>query len=264
VEKLALNRMEAGALGGLVSLGLVRIAGFTPSDAAHVLDLHDAWHGPTAHAAAALVARRKDRKGNPLAPDGEALARMVIDTLTRRSAQVLLDTTLAHDGLAPLPPALLDATLDRRDGASRVDIGLALPLIGLGASAPTYYPRIGAMLGTPCIVPEHADVANAVGAVAGRVTLDRSVRITSPVDGLYRLHLTPEAQDFADLDAAKAAARTAIETALTEDAARAGANDVEIVYDCTESAPMVEGRPMFIEAFLAGRASGRPSLRRPD
>jgi len=264
VEKLALTRIEANALGGLVSLGLVRIAGFTPSDAAHVLDLHDAWHGPTARDAAALIARRKDRKGNPLAPDGETLARMVIDTLVRRSAQVLLDTSMAHDGLDPLPAALREAAFDRRDGAARLDIGLALPLIGLGASAPTYYPRIGAMLGTPCTVPEHADVANAVGAVAGRVTLDRSVRITSPVEGRYRIHLATDAQDFADLDAAKTAARTAIDTALTEDAARAGASDIEIAYHYAESAPVVEGRPMFIEATLTGRASGRPSLRRAD
>ena len=264
VEALTLSRMEATALQGLVSLGLVRIAGFTPSDAAHVLGLHDAWHTPTANAAAALIARRKDRKGNPLAPDGAALARMVIDTLIRRSAQVLLDTALGHDGIAPLPPALVSAALDRKDGAARIDIGLALPLIGLGASAPTYYPQIGAALGTRCLVPEHAGVANAVGAVAGRVTLDRSLRITSPTDGRYRVHLSGEAQDFGNIDAAKAAARAALETLLTADAAIAGAGDIELTFDYIESAPVVEGRPLFIEATMTGCASGRPSLRRSD
>ncbi len=262
LDALALTRLETIALGGLVSLGLVRIAGFTPSDAAHVLGLHDAWHSPTARDAAALLARRKDRKGNALASDGEGLARMVIDTLIRRSAQVLLDTTLDHDGIGALPPALLNAALDQRNGAARIDIGLALPLIGLGASAPTYYPQIGSALGTPCIVPDHAGVANAVGAVAGRVTLERSLRITSPSEGCYRAHLFDTAQDFADLETAKTAIRAALDTALAEDATTAGASDVEIVFEYSEIAPLVEGRPMFIEATMTGRASGRPSLRR--
>jgi len=264
MEALALSKLEMTALGGLVGLGLVRVAGFTPSDAAHVLGLHDAWHGPTAHAAAALLARRKDRKGNALASDGEALARMVIDTLIRRSAQVLLDTTLTHDGLDPLPPALLTAALAPAGGATRIDIGLGLPLVGLGASAPTYYPQIGAALGTECIVPDHAGVANAVGAVAGRVMLERTLRITSPNEGHFRVHLPSTAEDFIGLDAAKTAATAALEIVLAEDAARAGAAECEIVFDYTESAPVVEGRPLFIEATLTGRATGRPSLRRAD
>ncbi len=262
LDALALTRLEASALTGLVSLGLVRIAGFTPSDAAHVLGLHDAWDSGTARDAADLLARRKDRKGNRLASDGEALSRMVVDTLIHRSAQVLLDTALDHDGIGALPAPLLDAALARKDGAARVDIGLALPLIGLGASASTYYPAIGEALGTTCLVPDHADVANAVGAVAGRVTLERAVRITSPTEGCFRAHLPDISQDFADLETAKDRTRAIIDALLREDATVAGAGDVEIVFDYSESAPVVEGRPLFIEAVLTGRASGRPSLRR--
>ena len=264
VDALALTRLEASALMGLVSLGLVRIAGFTPSDAAHVLGLHEAWDTQTARDAADLMARRKDRKGERIAPDGEVLSQMVVDTLIRRSAQVLLDTALDHDGIGALPAPLLEAALARKDGAARVDIGLALPLIGLGASASTYYPAIGKTLGTTCLVPDHADVANAVGAVAGRVMLERAVRFTSPNEGQYRAHLPGEAQDFADLAAAKDATRAILDTVLREDAMVAGAGDVEIVFDYTETAPMVEGRPLFIEAVLTGRASGRPSLRQTD
>ncbi len=262
LDALALTRLEASALTGLVSLGLVRIAGFTPSDAAHVLGLHDAWDSGTARDAADLLARRKDRKGNRLASDGEALSRMVVDTLIHRSAQVLLDTALDHDGIGALPAPLLDAALARKDGAARVDIGLALPLIGLGASASTYYPAIGEALGTTCLVPDHADVANAVGAVAGRVTLERAVRITSPTEGCFRAHLPDISQDFADLETAKDRTRAILDALLREDATVAGAGDVEIVFDYSESAPVVEGRPLFIEAVLTGRASGRPSLRR--
>jgi hypothetical protein len=44
----------------------------------------------------------------------------------------------------------------------------------------------------------------------------------------------------------------------------AGAAETEIVFDYTESAPMIEGRALFIEATLTARATGRPALASPD
>ncbi len=46
---------------------------------------------------------------------------------------------------------------------------LDVPLIALGASAATHYPVIAKLLGAELIVPDHADVAGAVGAAAGSV-----------------------------------------------------------------------------------------------
>ena len=264
LDRLALTRMEASALQRLVSLGLVRIAGFTPSDAAHVTGLHDAWHTESARLAASLFARRKGRKGTAIAPDAETLSRMVIDTLTRRSAQVILDAALVEDGIDTPPSRLIDAALSGHSGAARIDIGLAMPLVGLGASAPTYYPAIAKALGTICMVPDHAGVANAVGAVAGQVSIEQSIRITSPSEGRYRAHLSQDATDFASLDAARDAARADLDDTIRTAAQAAGAAETEIVFDYAESAPMIEGRALFIEATLTARATGRPALTSPD
>ena len=38
----------------------------------------------------------------------------------------------------------------------------------------------------PMVLSEHAGVANAIGAVVGRVTFRKSATITSPSEGLYR------------------------------------------------------------------------------
>ena len=263
LDNLALTRMEASALQRLVSLGLLRIVGFTPSDAAHVIGLHDAWDAASARRAAALFARRKGRKGTAIAADADALARMVIDTLTRRSAQVILDTALAEDGIDSPPSPLIDAALAKHSGAARIDIGLTLPLIGLGASAPTYYPTIAQTLGTACMVPDHAGVANAVGAVAGQIRIERSIRITSPSEGRYRVHLSRDATDFASLDSARAAAQADLDETIRIAATAAGAAEAKIAFDYTESAPMIEGRALFLEATLTARASGRPALAPP-
>ena len=58
----------------------------------------------------------------------------------------------------------------RSIGASawrRCPSGCSSPLVGLGASAPAYYPMVAALLGAESRIPAHADVANAVGAVVG-------------------------------------------------------------------------------------------------
>ena len=49
------------------------------------------------------------------------------------------------------------------------EIALRAPIIGLGASAATYYPGVADAVSGTLVCPEHAEVANAVGAVAGRV-----------------------------------------------------------------------------------------------
>ena len=45
----------------------------------------------------------------------------------------------------------------------------------MGASAPAYYPLVAALLGAKSLVPADADVANAVGAVVGRVRRETSL-----------------------------------------------------------------------------------------
>jgi hypothetical protein len=46
---------------------------------------------------------------------------------------------------------------------------LGVPVIGLCASAPSYYGAVGARLGARMILPEHAGVANAIGAPVPQV-----------------------------------------------------------------------------------------------
>ena len=61
-------------------------------------------------------------------------------------------------------------------------------VIGLGASAPVYYPAVGDMLGTECIVPVDTDVANALGAVVGQVRVSVEAHISQPVEGTLPRH----------------------------------------------------------------------------
>lgn len=48
----------------------MRVAGFTPSDAAHVVGLYAGWNGPAAACVVDLIARQRDALGGVRAASG--------------------------------------------------------------------------------------------------------------------------------------------------------------------------------------------------
>jgi N-methylhydantoinase A/oxoprolinase/acetone carboxylase beta subunit len=256
------SSLQAKALRRLVARGIVRLAALTPTDASHVLGTQTTHDRAPAHLAAELFAQRRDRYGNPIAVGAEQLSRVVVDTLTRRSAEALLAAALVRDGLSPeaVVSELVGAALDRTATTARLDVGLAVPLVGLGAPAATYYPLIGSLLGTPVHIPEHADVANAIGAVVGRVRVRRQVTVTAPRRGVFRVHSGPEPETVYDLDDARRRATDAAGRIVAAEMVVAGAAEFELETRWHQKSADVEGREMFVEGVATVIASGRPKL----
>ncbi|MEM7142699.1 MAG: hydantoinase/oxoprolinase family protein [Actinomycetota bacterium] len=262
VDNLVGTSLKARALRRLVARGLVRLCGFTPTDASHVLGTQST-HDPTlAIAAADLFAQRRDRYGNPVAASAESLATAVVDTLVRRSAEALLAAALVRDGLPAdaVSSELVAAGLDRTARTARLDVGLSVPLIGLGAPASTYYPAIGELLGTAVEVPDHADVANAIGAVVGKVRIRRQVTVTAPRRGVFRVHGRGEPETAYDKDDAQRRAVDVASGIVRDEMAAAGAPDFELDTYWTEKSAAIDGREMFVEGTATVIGSGRPKL----
>lgn len=261
------SQSDIASLNRLVDRGLAVSAGFTPTDAAHVLGDHVRWDRAAAEKAARLVAALRDAGGRAIAGDPVALSVMVRDTLIRRSAELALGVALADDGIgagdgigSAARNPLIRAALDGHRGSARIDIGLSLPLAGLGAGASLYYPAIAAMLGTEPAIPVHADVANAVGAVVGQVRLTREATITQPAEGCFRVHLPDGVRDFADVRTARSHALDALRRLALDAARLAGAADPEMTEGFTEKTATVEGRKILVEATARVTATGRPRL----
>ena len=263
-DEVITRRLQMGALGRLIDVGLVRVSGFTPSDAAHVVGLHEGWDRRAALRVADLIARQRDGLGGPRASSGAALAGQVIAQVKRRSAEVVLAAALAKDGLGDVDPStskLVQAAISGATAATRIDIGVKLPVIGLGASAPVYYPDVAALLGAEAVIPEHAEVANALGAVVGRVEIRREITILAGESGGYRVPGHPDPRDFATLEPALEHARATLRELAGAEARAAGAEDIEFHERYDENAAEVDGKPVFIEAVLSLAATGRPRLR---
>lgn len=255
----------------LARRGVLRLGGFTPTDASHVLGRQSTYDPAAALKAAELMARRRDRLGRAIAADGLEVSRAAVATLIRRSAEAVLGAAFDHDG-RPADLALSPAVqlaLDSATGAAgspvpehgptaQVHVGLTLPLVALGASASNYYPDVAQLAGTTAIVPLHAAVANAVGAVVGRVRISRSATISAPEPGVFVVHAGARPSTFTSVDAARAHARSVLEPLLAAEMTDAGADEAQMSEQWEEVTVEVSGSPMFVEATLTLTASGRP------
>jgi N-methylhydantoinase A/oxoprolinase/acetone carboxylase beta subunit len=264
VDALANTRLRATALTRLTAKGLVQIAGVTPTDALHVLGLHTVWDAQAADKGLALFARRRDWRGDAIAANGAALAGRILAGVVEASSDIVLQTAFAADGFKdhrdlPAHP-LTRAAVDGRDGLLSYRLTLNAPIVALGASAGTYYPRVGERLGCKVIVPDLAGVANAVGAVVGQVRIQSDVTVTEPEGGRFRIHTPDGAQDFPDLDAALAQAEALARADAEARAVEAGAGALRV--RCARDVRQVDtnGQTVFIEARVSAVASGRPRL----
>lgn len=256
------TRMEHAALKRLVERGLVQISAVTPSDASHVLGRLSGWDTDAARMALALFGRRRTGAGNVLAEDPAHMAQMIVDRLTHQTGLVLLEAGLRADGLdeSLAGHVLMQRGLNDETGTVRVQTGLNVPVVGLGASAASYYPAVGELLGTQMILPADAGVANAIGAVVGRVAMRREGTVTAPAEGRYRVHLAQGPEDFGSSEAALARLEQILRADAVTAAEAAGARDIEVHIDRDIRTAQTEAREIFVEATISVEATGRPRV----
>lgn len=248
----------------LVQRGLVILAGVTPTDASHVLERMSDWDAEAANKAMTLFAARRIGSGERLAADAKAAAKLIDARLTLQTSWALLETAFAEEGWSdPASLArheLIESGLAGHAQILRLNAGLAVPVIGLGASARSYYGAVGERLGCQTILPEYGGVANAIGAVVGQVSIHAEGDVTSAGEGAYRAHLPSGPVQFADKDAALNALRQALTEQVSHKAAQAGVEDLRIQESLDLKEAQVEAQVIFVEAKLRVTARGRPRI----
>ena len=263
LDRVLPSTAAAATLDRLVARGLVMISGFTPSDAAHVLGRQSNWDAAAARLGAELFARRRDGRGRAIAESVEEISERVLVAVTRRSAEAILETAFAEDGLdgsATISHALVQSAIDGRLGIARLSVALDRPVIGLGASAPLHYEGLPELVGNRCVIPEDTDVANALGAVVGQVRVSAEAIVSQPAEGLFRVAAATMMKDFTDEAAALAWTGEAVSARAAEAARAAGAATAEVTLERDVRVSTVEGQRMFIEARLVAVATGRPRI----
>lgn len=256
----------ARQLERLAGQRLVLMAGFTPTDALHALgEFGDSPAATAARLGAELLAFRANLSADDL-------CRRVVEDVSHRVSKELVSKALA-DALArpnwdkePTARQMLALALNGV-GPEPLAVTLTLqqPVVAIGAPVTAYFPQSARQLHTTLVVPPHADVANAVGAVVGGVIQEARVMI-QPKEGLesgFRVYLPDGVHDFGRLDDAVAYAQQVMTPRIENLAREAGAGQVEIKLTRVDQIAPIKpewGGEIYLGTDLTFTAVGRPGL----
>jgi hypothetical protein len=116
-------------------------------------------------------------------------------------------------------------------------IRLRQPIIGIGAPAGIFLPAVAQALHTELVLPDHHQVANAVGAIAGSVMVEEEILIYPKLSasGLevfgYFVQTSDERREFEELTNALNYARTLGQERALGAAIRSGADNPEVTVE---------------------------------
>jgi N-methylhydantoinase A/oxoprolinase/acetone carboxylase beta subunit len=249
----------------LIERGLVLTSAFTPTDAVNVLGLYESGSLEASRLGASLWAGK-------IGTDAEAFCRAVLSRVELGLAHEIVSHALYNEGAA-VPfhkdarnPTLIDRAL-RGEKNNNLSITLSInrPLVAIGAPVGTYFPSVAEMLNGRLLIPEHAPVASAVGAVAGGVLQTVRVLIKPLLDRrMHRVHLPDGIRDFDAYPSAVSHAEQVAREVAEKRAIRAGAKRVETtltrrVNTLPHDDEQEEGE-IYIDAEITATAMGRPDL----
>jgi N-methylhydantoinase A/oxoprolinase/acetone carboxylase beta subunit len=258
LRKIAVSSAAQRALNGLRKKGLAQVSSFTPSDAAHVLNLQDNWSREGAVLAAKLLARFRTMKS---ADDAalENFCREVWAATVTKSARIVLDTAL---GGVRDNSQLIDAVCRGAPvvGRSLVNIVPRLPIVAVGGPVRVYYGEVGQRLGAKVVFAPYCDVANAVGAASALVADRVTVTIEGDGNGLFRLHGGGQSAMFGSGMQALSEAQSLAAKIAMEEALHRGARDPKVSIEITKShLPDAKDDDGLLTATVTAEAIGIPS-----
>jgi len=268
------------AMKRLIEMGILTLAGFTPTDAAHVCQWQSDWSPEASVLGATLLSRYSEFNLGQRYAGPEVYSRHMLAQMSRQSALCLM-TAMINDAegafgraLHPRNRALLERMFASRafdeasDGASGVEgrekspwlemtAKLNVPVVGIGAPAQSFYPPIAEFMDVEVVVPEHAEVANAVGAVVGVVRQSAQITI-SPVAGQQRVvvHAPQEQKEFDDLELAAVWAIEVASELASKKALEAGGSNLDVKVDRRDNSVEEGGQVTFFESIIVATATG--------
>lgn len=200
--------------------GYIDLAGFTPTDAFHILGSFNRWNSEAAALGALIITENKGQSAELVA--GRVMRQMVNNIATeifKKSIEKEFHPIGAPDGLMQVLKRALN-TEEKLSNMIKMNLGHSL--VGAGAPSGIVVGDVAKLLNTPVLQEEKAAVAGAVGAAVGTFIFSGLVLISRPGKGYLRVHHPLGITDFEELEQAVAGAEAIMRPWLEEQAKSAG------------------------------------------
>lgn len=218
----------------LESEGIIMRIGLTPTDIMHIKGDFNAFNKEAPKLAVQYILRcLADETGKVV--DESGFCDMVYDLIKLKLYTNIVRITLEDkypdmmkNGLSPQLEWFITKSFEERNNEQR-DFAFTLQssLVGIGAPIHIFLPDVAKALGTKCVIPKHAGVANAIGAVVSNISASSCVEIRPSRDGSgymvfgkerkYDVKSMEEAVEIAKAEVVNDAVKEARRRGITED-----------------------------------------------
>jgi N-methylhydantoinase A/oxoprolinase/acetone carboxylase beta subunit len=249
-------------LGRLEEHFIIQRCGLTLTDLLHVTGRFERWDKAAAQSFCRMFSRLTKME---IAAMAEHLLEMGIERLTLELLKRQLDDEIDLDPEAlhtcPVCKTLVDNLLAGGSDQYAVRIDLKRPVVGIGAPIHFFLPRAAQALGAEAVLPEDADVANAIGAITSDVVVKRQVRIIADQEGGFLIEGLAGARHFQRFNDADSFARTQL-CRNVRDLARAAGTSTQAVELKTEDklSRAADGNQIFMGRTIHAKLTGRPDI----
>jgi N-methylhydantoinase A/oxoprolinase/acetone carboxylase beta subunit len=238
---------------------LIQRCGLTPTDLLHIQGDFQRWDTDSARKMLAVMAAVSG-----VAPEAlpDRLLDQVIQELARELVKRQVADTLDPETLTRCATckALVDQmlTLDNKD-AFAIRFQLHRPVVGIGAPTGHFLPGAAKLLGSEAHMPDHWEVANAVGAITSPVVVTLEARIKPDPRGGFAVQGLAGDHRFSSVAEAQTFAQQALREKVRALAREAGtdADAVRLISD-DKVARTATGFDLFISRKVAAQIIGVP------
>lgn len=239
-----------GIVGNLLKEGVIARISMTPTDALHCCGDFEQWGNTASDIVTSMMAAQ-------YGCEKEEFIQKIRDTVTDLLARYTMQAVMYFDSQSfdvQTDPAvryfLEDLYFSRKGSALNASYRLDKTIVAIGAPAWAWAKKLGERMGTEVIIPEHAEVANAVGAAVGKSIekVEVLIRMDS-VSGKYVVYSPICRRAFPSLEEATAYAEEAGEQCilrLAENREYRLENDTQDM----EIEDLLSGRMTFIERMV--------------
>jgi N-methylhydantoinase A/oxoprolinase/acetone carboxylase beta subunit len=260
IKKLNLPSVHFLSIDRLERTGLVQRCGLTPTDLLHASGLFNRWEPQPAQEMVRIVSQMTQQSENELIP-------FLIDTIEQKLAAELLYNQLSQDvnvdSIADCQVCshLVKQILSGNKSSYSIQANVNVPIIGIGAPIHYFLPKAGDILNAEIVIPENADVANALGAITSQILIRKKVLIRPNQDGQFLVEGVVGGKSFDKVQEAEEWTIEELKQQVLELGRLAGTSRKTVEISIDDSIFKLEGgESLFLGRTIQASLTGKPDL----
>ena len=249
---LALERLEESHT--------IQRCGLTPTDVLHATGRLSLWDTDAARRACTIFSRLP---GVSPGDFSQRILRQVVHHLVVELLKMQLADETNPDDLenSPVALAMVNNLLNGGAEGYTMSVKLHRPIVGIGAPVHFFLPQAAKILGTEAVVPPHADVANAIGAITSSVCVHQQAEICPTDTGGYIIKGLENAPTYGDIEEATQRATEELRRRVLRLARQAGTDETAVeIFLNNRQAPISDGQVLFVALRVEARVTGQPRI----